>query len=448
MPISTNTAWNTANNAPAKMPIYVFQIAGQATVYSTHDLTRLGITGAPAFQPWLVTPKGASQTVDIVQCTSSIGDLQCEVVDVNGSIRQLNGENLLTGQPMQLFVGYPGLEWSQFVVLQSYVIYKIIPSDGYTSFLFVCRDPQILEKTTVYLHPENGGLLSGNNPWYLCGSPIDCYLAIILFAAGLPASLVDVATLLDLNGPGEGLYYAARPFQFAITESFQAKQFIETEILKPSLIYQVVTNLGQLSLRAPRPPAGGPVPVFTFTPDNMTILPKIDRMPILNQAVWQFDYGLNGGSGYGNFNTYLQASSISQFGLGDQEFTVNSQGLKSALGAFWWTADVSGKLFRRFAGTPTGLKGGAPVYNIEAFLMSLPVWLGDYVAVTHPQIPDILTGNLGITNRIMEVVDREPDYQSGKMSYKLLDTGLTSQPPAAVWGSGTNAFLFGESLLY
>jgi len=446
--IQTSSAWNGANSQLAKMPIYAFVISGQATVYTTHDLTRFGITSAPAFEPWLVTPKGASQSIDIVQCTSSIGDLQCEVVDVGGAVRLLVGENTLVGSTATLLVGYPGLDWTQFAILQTYVIYKINPSDGYTSFLFICRDAQILQKATIYLHPENGALLSKDNPWYLCGSPIDCYTSILLFALGLPATQLDLATLLAMNGPSEGLYYAARPFQFAITESFQAKQFIETEILKPSLIYQIVTNAGQFSLRAPRPPAAGPVPVFTFTQDNMTILPKVDRMQIYNEAVWQFDYGGAGGSGYQNFSTFLEAESISTFGRGTTQFSVTSQGLRTEYGAFWWTEDISWRLFRRFAGTPTGLRGGAPTYNIEAFLMTLPVWVGDYVAVTHPKIPNLLTGALGVTDRIMEVIDREPDYQNGKMSYKLLDTGLSSIAPPAVWGSGENAFVFSESVLY
>jgi len=446
--IQTTTAWDTANAAAAKMPIYVFAIGGQATVYSTHDLTRFAITGAPAFEAWLVTPKGSSQSIDIVQCTSSIGELTCEVLDHGGAVRTLVGTNSLVGQTGTLYVGYPGTAWTDFAVLQTYVIYKINPSDGYTSFLFVCRDPQILQKTTIYLHPENGGLLSSDNPWYLCGSPIDCYLSVLLFALGLPASQVDLTRLLAMNSETEGLYYAARPFQFAITESFQAKQFLETEIFKPSLIYQVILNTGQFSLRAPRPPAAGPTPVYTFTADNMTLLPKLDRQAIVNEAVWQFDYGAGGGSGYGNYNTYLEATSITTFGRGAQQFSVNSRGLQTACGAFWWSEWISSRLFYRFAGTPTGLKGGAPIYTIRAFLMTLPVWVGDYVAVTHPQIPDVTTGALGITARIMEVIDREPNYQDGNLQFKLLDTGLTSVPPAAVWGSGTGAFKFASSLLY
>ena len=64
-------------------------------------------------------------------------------------------------------------------------------------------------------------------------------------------------------------------------------------------------------------------------------------------------------------------------------------------------------------------------------LMTLPVWVGDYAAVTHPLIPDITTGSKGITNRIYEVVDRQPDYANGRMGYKLLDTGLTGAPVAS-----------------
>jgi len=452
--ITPASQWSSANAAPLKMPIYAFAVGAEA-LYTTHDLTRFGVTGAPAYSPWLTIPTGASQSIDIVQCTSSIGELQCEVLDVGGAVRQFVGATTLVGLTATLSVGYPGLSWAQFVPLHTYTVYKINPSDGYTSFIFVCRDPQLLEKTTIYLHPENGGLLSDDNPWYVCGSPIDVYLSVLLFAVGLPASAVDLAWLQQLNGPAEGLYYSARPFLFRLTESFQAKQFLETEVFKPSLLYQVVLNTGQLSLRAPKPPAAGASPVFTFTQDNMTVLPKMDRQPLMNEAVWQFDSGGSDGSSgsdYGSYNTYVEADSILAFGRGDQQFRVDSKGLRTPCGAFWWSQWVSRRLFRRFAGGASSgsgeLRGGAPVYNIEAFLMTLPVWTGDYVAVTHPRIPDVVTGNLGIAGRVMEVIDREPDYQNGKMTYKLLDTGLTGLAPAAVWGSGTNAFKFGQGRIY
>jgi hypothetical protein len=86
-------------------------------------------------------------------------------------------------------------------------------------------------------------------------------------------------------------------------------------------------------------------------------------------------------------------------------------------------------MFTRFAGT-TGLRGGAPILTVSAFFMTLPVWVGDYVSLSGPKIPNLFTGALGLTNRLFEVIDRTPDYAGGKMSFKLLDTGLTGAPVA------------------
>ncbi len=178
-----------------------------------------------------------------------------------------------------------------------------------------------------------------------------------------------------------------------------------------------------------RPPSSGAIPVATFTPNNMSVLPVIDRKPVVNEAVWQFDYN---GDEYRSKPIYVEGSSISQFGRGDQ-WTVESQGLFSELGAWSFSQWVSHRLFARFAGTPAGLKGGAPTLEVEAFYMLATVWVGDYVAVTHPKMPDILTGALGVTDRIYEVIDRQPDYAGACMRFTLLDTGLTGAVPSEAW---------------
>ena len=446
--ITTTPNWQAKNAAIAKMPIYALTLAGlwgTSVAYTTHDLARWGITGYPAYEPWLKTPQGASQTIDIVNGSSSIGELQCEVVDAGGAVRQLIGQNTLEGSKATLLVGYPGLAWSDFATLHTYILYKILPSDGYTSFFFVCRDLQLLEKVTIYTHPENGEQLSDDNPWNLSGTPAEIFQAITLFALGLQASQIDRATMVALDSAAEGNFAPWRPFQFALTQSFEAKQWLETQVFKPSGLYPVITNTGQLSLRSMRPPAAGAVPVFAFTQDNLIALPQWDRQPIVNQAIWEFDYD---GSSYQNYDTFLQATSISLYNQGSQ-FSVTSDGLRSELGAFAFAQWVSDRLFRRFCGVAPAIKGGAPLLTIRAMLMTLPVSVGDYVSLTHPLMPDITTGNLGVTNRIFEVIDREPDYASGNMQFQLLDTGLTGMPPAYQWGAGSaRPFILAASPVY
>jgi len=447
--ITTSTNWATANSQTAKMPIYAFAIAGQATVYTTHDLLAFGVTGTlPSYQAWLKTPQGASQTIDPVNGRSSIGELTCEVLDVGGAVTAVAGGNTVDGSIVTLSVGYPGIAWSEFVVLQTYQLYKSVPSPGYTSWIFTSRDKQILTRKTIYLHPENGALLSGDNPWYLCGTPAEIFQAVALFGLGLDASVIDRTQCVTLDSPAEGLYAGVRPFEFAITESFQAQQFLESDVFKPAGMYPVVKNTGQISLRGPRPPAAGVAGavVCDFNENNLCTLPVVDRMPVVNEVIFRFDYD---GSAYQTERYYLEATSLTTFGRG-QQWVCESKGLRTELGGQWFAQWAATRLFRRFAGTPTALRGGAPTLQIEAFLMTLPVWAGDYVTVTHSKLPDVTTGAIGVTGRVYEVIDRSPDYAKGRMTYKLLDTGLTGLPAAYQWGGtgATRPLVIGTGTIY
>jgi len=429
MPVTTNSAWNTANAALAKIPIYVFLIGGQATVYTSHDLTRMGITGTlPAYEAWLRTPTGATQSIDVQNGTSSIGELECEVIDYGGAIRTLVGTNTLEGQTATLLVGYPGLAYSQFVTLHVYTVYKVIPSPAYTSYLFRSRDVQVDAKATIWNNPTNGFPLAPSNPWILQGTPCEILQAIWLMGLGNPASTIDHAGMAALDAPSEGLYSNARPYLFEMAKPFIAKQFIEDQILKSAGMYPVVLSTGQYSVRPCRAPAAGPSSVFAFTQDNVTVLPELDRAEILNDMLWQFD--ADDQSNYRTEQLYFDATSISLFQRSNER-QVQSDGLRTELGAWWWTQEISQRMFSRFAGT-SALRGGAPLISVKAFFLTIPVWVGDYVTLSHPLMPNLFTGALGVTNRVFEVIDRSPDYRKGSMGFKLLDTGLTGAAAAAV----------------
>jgi len=442
--ITTNEAWDLKNAALGKQPIYVLTIGGESTVYSTHDLTLAGVTGAPEARPWLKAPRGASQSIDVLRGSSSIGELECEIIDQAGVLRQLVGGSTLEGRAATLSVGYPGLAYSNFVALHSYQIYKIVPSRTYTSWIFRARDRQMSGKRTIYLHPENGQPISDANPWVLTGTPSEIFQAVWLLALGRPLADVDRTVLQALDAGSEGLYKTVRPFLFILSEAFEAKQFLEGEVFKAAGVYPVIDNTGQISLRAFRPPAAGPMAAYTFDVDNMIVLPEIDRMPIVNEIIFRIDQDEQG---YQNELIYIDATSVSTYGRAGRHI-IESKGLRTVLGAQWFCEEVANRLFRRFAGTPAALRGGAPVARIEAFLLTAPVWVGDYVAVTHPLMPDLLTGALGVTDRLYEVIDREPDFARGRMQYKLLDTGLTGLEGAYEFAVSDRECIIGTNATY
>jgi hypothetical protein len=443
--ITTNDEWDAKNIALAKKPIYVFTIGGESTVYTTHQLAAEGITGTlPSHQAWLKVPRGASQSIDVLSGRSSIGELEFEVIDPVGDMRELVGGTTLEGRSATLSVGYPEIAYTNFVILHTYQICKITPTRGYTSWNFQARDVQMAQKRTVWDHPENGEPISADNPWIVLGTPAEIVQAIHLFALGRSVDEIDRTGLMALDSGAEGLFKSFRPYLFKLTESFEAKQFLETEIYKTAGLYPVITNMGKLSFRASRPPAAAPETVFTFDADNMIVLPEIDRMPVINEIVFKLDHN---GDDFGTELFYIDATSVSAYGRAGQH-TIESKGLWTVFGAQWICQDVAYRLFRRFAGTPAGLRGGAPVIRIEAFLLTLPVWVGDYVCVTHAMMPDLLTGDLGVTDRLYEVIDREPDFARGRMRYRLLDTGLTGVQPAHKLASSDRDFIIGTSEIY
>jgi hypothetical protein len=171
--------------------------------------------------------------------------------------------------------------------------------------------------------------------------------------------------------------------------------------------------------------------VFTFDGTNTIGLPQWDRVPIYNEIIYQTD--LDAGGSYGEYLTYIEGTSVSQYGCAGQ-LTIDSSGLRTGYGAQAITEDIADRMFARFAGAPEDLKGGAPVLDLTAFLMTLPVWVGDYVYVSCTVMPNPFTGALGVVDRVYEVIDRNPNYAAGKMQYKLLDTGITGAPAAQAVG--------------
>lgn len=433
--ITTNSAWDIKNALLAKRPIYVFAIGGQSTVYTTHHLGREGVTGSlPSYQPWLRTPAGSTQSIDVQGGTSSIGELECVVVDSGGAIRTLVGTNTLEGQSATLKVGYPGIAYSEFVTINVYKLYKVVPGKGYGTFVFRSRDVQMDAKRKIYTHPANGELISEANPWVLQGTPCEVIQAVWLAGLGADVAAIDRTGLVAFDSGTENMYGCVRPYWFSITEPFVAKQFLESQIYKTAGMYPIVDHLGRLGVKPFRAPAAGAAAVFDFDEDNCLVLPEIDRAPILNSIAWEYDGGRSK-------TLFVDAASLSLFGRSNDR-KIQSDGLRSELGAGWWTQEVTARMFARFSGS-SALRGGAPLVSIEAFYLSLPVWVGDYVSLSHPLMPDLFTGALGVTDRLYEVVDRTPAYDAGRMKFKLLDTGLTGAAPAAVYGSaviGTATF--------
>jgi len=173
---------------------------------------------------------------------------------------------------------------------------------------------------------------------------------------------------------------------------------------------------------------------------NITALPGAKPNPIINQVTFRMDYD---GSQFQTELLFLSDPSLQQFGLAGENI-IESKGMKLEHGGASLASITANRIFQRYGGMNpvTGSpRGGAPTISVTSQFMNLTIEVGDFVYFSHPLLPNLETGTRGIYNRIMEVIDKQPNYTQGNMAYQLLDTGwMGSKALSLIAPQGTPAW--------
>jgi hypothetical protein len=398
--------------------------------------------------PCLKVPQGVHQSIQQLQGQSSIGALEIDAVDSGGYMTALASGGKLTGRRLTLSVGYPGMSSTDFVTIATQEIegVEVLPSGG--GIRLDCQDLNRYAKSQIFATGDDGSAVSKQNPRTLLANPMDVFLMVIQNELGLgQSSLVEPSawrlydpaqwdatnssnpTLINPNpylDISQVLFYrngifAGYLFDFEFTQAVEAKQFLEYEIFHPLGGYAVILADGRMSPRFFAPPysfAG----LASLNERNMTALPGVKPEPLINQVTFRMDYD---GSQFQTELLFLSAPSLQQFGLAGEDI-VESKGMKLERGGASLASVTANRIFQRYGGIDpvTGSpRGGAATISVTSQFMSLTIEAGDYVHFSHPQLPNLENGTRGIYNRTMEVVDKQPNYAQGNMTYQLLDTG-------------------------
>jgi hypothetical protein len=112
--------------------------------------------------------------------------------------------------------------------------------------------------------------------------------------------------------------------------------------------------------------------------------------------------------------TYKLNSSIDLFGE-KAALEINSKGMRSDLGAAGQADERASVIFRRFAYPPA-------MFRCDKVFFSKISWtVNDLICVTSDYIPNPLTGEYGVADEMMQVVNISPDLTGGFISVTLLD---------------------------
>jgi len=466
---------------------------------ATHPGLLLTLGNTPTIIPYLQIPQGASQAVDELEGASSLGSMTISCIDPNGTLNGLAAQDVLIGRVIQLKQGFPGMAVGDFTTLQTMQITQV-GQDADGRITIQCADVQrFIQGMQIWLRGgplwwapggptaqqpvgaswlENGFAVSNQNPRYVAGNPIDIILAALQNELGVgqdpalltsnyvmqslvpvyesqqnydplpppegwaiympgqdstlinPNPYIDVPGLLALrDGEFSGVW-----FDFVITRPIDGKQFIEEQILKPLGLYWIVRADGHLSLKTMKPPVGQ-TPVFAFSAKNIMGIPQTQRQNIINLATFQLDVQQGGvttaARTYGYQVSYEQQTSLQTYRQVFEQ-QIQSTGLRVARGGMMLSRLLSDRIFRRHA-------FGPPTYKLTAQLATLPVELGDYVWLSHPNVLDLQTGKLGLNNVVCEVLDRQPNYARATVDFTLLDTRFISiSPPYQIAAASQN----------
>jgi hypothetical protein len=446
----------------------------------------LSLSNVPTVIPYLRIPQGASQSVNELEGSSSLGSMTVTCIDPNGTLKGLAAQDTLVGRIVQFKQGFPGLALGDFVTLQTMQITQVgQDTDG--RITIQCADVQrFIQGMQIWLRGgplwwtpggpmaqqpigaswlENGYPVSDKNPRYVAGNPIDIILAVLQNELGVgqdPALLTTNYVMQSLipvyqsqqnyepSPPPEGwaVYepgddstlinpnpYIDVPGLLAFRDAEFSGVWLDFVITRPIdgkqfIEEQILKPLGLYWIVRPNgqlslktmKPPVEQGPVFAFNAKNIMGIPQTQRQSIINLVTLQMDVQQGGITTAARSYGY-QVSYEQQTSLDKYRQVFEQQIQATGL-----RMARGGMMLSRLLADRTFRRHafGPPVYKFTAQLMCLQPELGDYVWLSHPKVLDLTTGKLGLSNVLCEVIDKQPDYSKATVDFSLLDTRFIS----------------------
>jgi hypothetical protein len=405
---------------PLKQVRYVFTITGYAKVF-----TRWA-SGVAGQYPWIKKVENMGWRVQDLAGSSTLQDLSIVVNDGTAGDRTISitADRVaftFEGAAATLKLGFPGLSQStDFITVATLVIDHLETVDNGTAYRFVMRDQTIRAlKTRIYATGDNGRPTSSKNPKSLgtgsatasSGNPMDLLLDILQNQLSLAAGQIN---LTAINNYKAGLLSGYR-MRFALTRAPEAKQFIDLEIMKALGGWSFQNSSGLFT------------PVFEIP--NATVASVMNlgdkqfvETPVLNPGkvsagqtlVNVVSYRLDfDGSNFQSEIAELNATSFSQFGAG-MIHAIQARGARSYEGGWAMGRVGSNTVMQRWG-------FHAPQYYIKCFLPAVVLEPGDYINFSSSFLVNAVTGKLGVTNVLCEVLGVTRDFEQGIVELGLLD---------------------------
>jgi hypothetical protein len=428
--ITTNTSFDTYNALTAKWPLYTVEFDGESTLYCNHQPASPGET----YKRYLSSIKGLSQTIKPEKGQATIGGVTISLLDKNEEITALIATDSVNFHRKKVTIkaGYKGMTEANLLTIAVFWVTGLKKSSDNLAWEFNCTDPQKWLQKTICRDASDASpieIYKGNAVNILlsiltssdAGTNSDYDLGDDDLGCGLDGDTIDIAAIEAVR---DDWFWGGQYFlDFSIVEKFEAKQFIEKEILQLLNCYPAITGNGKYKIIPYKPPIATAAELQTLTEDEIIGIPVVDLnfAGVINEIDFKYDHD---GDDFTTEVYSVDATSYSARGPSSSPLEIESKGLKSAhatssraFHALEVTSERSNAVFARYANPPVRLP-------VQTLFSKNILEAGDIVSITHSKIADADAGTLGLTSQRAEVVNRKVDWARGRVNLDLLMTSF------------------------
>lgn len=243
------------------------------------------------------------------------------------------------------------------------------------------------------------------------------------------------------------LFLSGPNMDFLITEPFDAKEFIEQELLRPIAAY-TVSRKGRVSVGYHI----GPIPgsdILTIDQSNVENAASLRIRRSLSRNFFNaIYYEIDSDRLEGDFIrtlTFKDNTSITDFNVGERSMVIKASGMRTSVGSPAIAQQAANRYLRRY-------KRGAEFFdNVEVrFGDAFNLEVGDIVLfdTNSLQVTDTTEGNRSGVIRFFQVINKGMDLRTGKVTLSLVDSAVDTSvrigliAPVSLVKSGTSQTKF------
>jgi hypothetical protein len=401
--ITASTNWQNANAPIARKPRHRIEIAGYSKIFTGPNVELANEYA------WLKDAAWGSLNVSIndLECSSTLGDFTFTVQDRGGALTADQTAAMLEGSLLVVRSGFAGLALADYIPLFSGIVTQTAVVDAGMAYKITAKDASYFLQYLIYVTGDDGYPTSSNHPKSLYGDAVTLMLDVLQNQLGMSSSQLNLAAF---NALASGALAGVK-LQFSLTTAPQGLEFLTREFCKP-LGVLLFTNGAGLLTPISLIPTAPPTVALAMDKTNVTDV-SFDVAQPVDELTYEFDYdGSNYGSQLADINAVVPYPG--------NQVTIESQGVQSVLGGWQLSRRLARALFLRHA-----WRTGMP--TITAFWRAAVVEPGDFVTVSHPEIPDLVAGTMGVTNRLYQALDVTRDLDNDNVQLKLIDANWLAQ---------------------